>query len=237
MRDESLELEICVEGGGAAFELSSSPSGHRRAGCGLIELLTPVMLLAETKLWIAVIGWISAVLAVVSCSCVCVGKLGSYMMSASLSCRRIWNWRHWKLKKSERMSFQISLWLKIAVFFALFVGVAGANNSYNSYAVRSCDGGCSIVVSGMTKGTDAHTMSDHRTSRCARIFSTLRGSRLRASRLVRKQAIIPTQRSTVPGERTDESVERRGRGPRGRVYHGPSCGYQPLQVDWDNQPE
>ena len=114
VRDESLELESCVEGSCTAFELSSSPSGHRRAGCGLIELLTPVMWLAETKLRIAVIGLISAVPAVVSCSCACVGKLGSCMMSASLSCRRIWNWRHWKLKKSERMSFQISLWLKIA---------------------------------------------------------------------------------------------------------------------------
>ena len=82
VRDESLELESCVEGSCAAFELSSSPSGHRQAGCRLIELLTPVMLLAETKLWIAVIGLIPAVLAVVSCSCASVGKLGSCVMSA-----------------------------------------------------------------------------------------------------------------------------------------------------------
>ena len=48
MRDESLELERCVEGSFAAFEPSSPTDGHRRTGCGLFELLTPVMLLTET---------------------------------------------------------------------------------------------------------------------------------------------------------------------------------------------
>ena len=68
VRDESLELERCVEGSFAASEPSSSIDGHRRAGCRLFELLTPVMLLTETQLRDAVIGLISAVLAVVSCS-------------------------------------------------------------------------------------------------------------------------------------------------------------------------
>ena len=47
VRDESLELKRYVEGTFAAFEASST-DGHRRAGCGLFELLTSVMLLTET---------------------------------------------------------------------------------------------------------------------------------------------------------------------------------------------
>ena len=56
VKDESLELERCVEGSFAASEPSSPIDGHRRAGCGLFELLTPVMLLTETQLRDAVIG-------------------------------------------------------------------------------------------------------------------------------------------------------------------------------------
>ena len=76
------------------------------------------------------IGLISAVLAVVSCSFAWIGKLGRCLMNAGLSCRRVWNLRLRKPKKSERRLSQISLWLKLAVFFALFVGAAGANNSF-----------------------------------------------------------------------------------------------------------
>ena len=111
VKDESLELERCVEGSFAASEPSSSIDGHRRAGCGLFELLTPVMLLTETQLRDAVIGLISAVLAVVSCSFAWMGKLGRRLMNAGLSCRR-----PQKPQKSERRLFQISLWLKLAVF-------------------------------------------------------------------------------------------------------------------------
>ena len=39
VRDESLELDSCVEGSCTASELTSSPSGHRREGCGRIEFL------------------------------------------------------------------------------------------------------------------------------------------------------------------------------------------------------
>ena len=136
VRDESLELERCVEGSFAASEPSSPTDGHRRAGCGLFELLTPVMLLTETQLRDAVIGFISAVLAVVSCSFAWIGKLGRCLRNAGLSCRRVWNLRPRKPKKSERRLSQISLWLKLAVFFALFVGAAGANNGFKSYDVR-----------------------------------------------------------------------------------------------------
>ena len=137
VRDESLELERGVEGSFAASEPSSSLDGHRRAGCGLFELLAHVMLLTETQLRDAVIGLISAVLAVVSCSFAWMGKLGRRLRNAGLSCKRVWwNFRPRKPQKSEKRLFQISLWLKLAVFFALFVGAGGANNSPKSYDVR-----------------------------------------------------------------------------------------------------
>ena len=44
---------------------------------------------------------------------------GRCLMNAGLSCRRVWNLRPRKPKKSERRLSQISLWLKLAVFFAL----------------------------------------------------------------------------------------------------------------------
>ena len=144
VKNESLELERCVEGSFAASEPSSPIDGHRQAGCGLFELLTPVMLLTETPLRDAVIGLISAVLAVLSCSFAWMGKLGRRLMNAGLSCRR-----SQKPQKSERRLFQISLWLKLAVFFALFVGAAGANNSFKSYDVQGdCPNPCSWTAKG-----------------------------------------------------------------------------------------
>ena len=143
VKDESLELERCVEGSFAASEPSSPIDGHRRAGCGLLELLTPVMLLTETQLRDAVIGLILAVLAVVSCSFAWMGKLGRRLMNAGLSCRR-----PQKPQKSERRLFQISLWLKLAVFFALFVGAAGANNSFKSYAAMTSEETAQILAHG-----------------------------------------------------------------------------------------
>ena len=70
-------------------------------------------------------------------SVVC-GKLGRRLRNADLSCRRVWwNFKPRKPQKSKRRLFQILLWLKLAVFFALFVDAAGANNSPKSYDVRT----------------------------------------------------------------------------------------------------
>ena len=53
VRDASRELERYVEGSCTA-KLSFVPPGHRRAGCGLIDVWTSVMLLAKAQLCIAV---------------------------------------------------------------------------------------------------------------------------------------------------------------------------------------
>ena len=81
VRDARRELERYVEGRCTA-KLSFVPPGHRRAGCGLIDVLTSVMLLAKTRLCIAVSEFFSAaVIILVSCSCAWTGEI--------LSCRRM----------------------------------------------------------------------------------------------------------------------------------------------------
>ena len=101
VRDASLELERYVEGSCAA-KLSLVPPGHRRAGCGLIDVLTSVMLLAKAQLCIAVGELFSAaVMILVSCSCAWTGEI--------LSCRRM---------ERALIGLRIPFWLKIAVVFA-----------------------------------------------------------------------------------------------------------------------
>ena len=101
VRDASLELERYVEGSCTA-KLSFVPPGHRRAGCGLIDVLTSVMLLAKAQLCIAVSELFSAaVMILVSCSCAWTGEI--------LSCRRM---------ERALIGLRIPFWLKIAVVFA-----------------------------------------------------------------------------------------------------------------------
>ena len=101
VRDASRELERYVEGSCTA-KLSFVPPGHRRAGCGLIDVLTSVMLLAKARLCIAVSEFFSAaVIILVSCSCAWTGEI--------LSCRRV---------ERALIGLRIPFWLKIAVVFA-----------------------------------------------------------------------------------------------------------------------
>ena len=101
VRDASRELERYVEGSCTA-KLSFVPPGHRRAGCGLIDVLTSVMLLAKAQLCIAVSELFSAaVMILVSCSCAWTGEI--------LSCRRM---------ERALIGLRIPFWLKIAVVFA-----------------------------------------------------------------------------------------------------------------------
>ena len=101
VRDASRELERYVEGSCTA-KLSFVPPGHRRAGCGLIDVLTSVMLLAKAQLCIAVSELFSAaVIILVSCSCAWTGEI--------LSCRRM---------ERALIGLRIPFWLKIAVVFA-----------------------------------------------------------------------------------------------------------------------
>ena len=101
VRDASRELERYVEGSCTA-KLSFVPPGHRRAGCGLIDVLTSVMLLAKAQLCIAVSEFFSAaVIILVSCSCAWTGEI--------LSCRRM---------ERAPIGLRIPFWLKIAVVFA-----------------------------------------------------------------------------------------------------------------------
>ena len=101
VRDASLELERYVEGSCTA-KLSFVPPGHRRAGCGLIDVLTSVMLRAKPQLCIAVSELFSAaVMILVSCSCAWTGEI--------LSCRRM---------ERALIGLRIPFWLKIAVVFA-----------------------------------------------------------------------------------------------------------------------
>ena len=101
VRGASLELERYVEGSCAA-KLSFVPPGHRRAGCGLIDVLTSVMLLVKAQLCIAVSELFSAaVMILVSCSCAWTGEI--------LSCRRM---------ERALIGLRIPFWLKIAVVFA-----------------------------------------------------------------------------------------------------------------------
>ena len=198
VKDEGLELERCVEGSFAASEPSSPIDGHRRAGCGLLELLTPVMLLTETQLRDAVIGLILAVLAVVSCSFAWMGKLGRRLMNAGLSCRR-----PQKPQKSERRLFQISLWLKLAVFFALFVGAAGANNSFKSYDVR---GDCPNPCSWTAKGSFPVAVPDDGTCRRQGIPEPIRQCWPGCTGISGCKASVEGFRGSVPRERTYESL-------------------------------
>ena len=198
MRDESLELESCVEGSVAAFEPSSPTDGHRRAGCGLFELLAPVMLLTETQLRAAVIGLISAVLAVVSCSFARIGKLGRCLMNAGLSCRRVWNLRPRKHKKSKRRLSRTSLWLKLAVFFALFVGAAGANDSFKSYDVRR---DCSDPFSWTATGSLAAAVPDDGTCRRQGIPGPIRQCWPGCAGISGCKASVEGFRRSVPRER------------------------------------
>ena len=101
VRDASRELKRYVEGSCTA-KLSFVPPGHRRAGCGLIDVLTSVMLLAKAQLCIAVSELFSAaVIILVSCSCAWTGEI--------LSCRRM---------ERALIGLRIPFWLKIAVVFA-----------------------------------------------------------------------------------------------------------------------
>ena len=101
VRDASRELERYVEGSCTA-KLSFVPPGHRRAGCGLIDVLTSVMLLAKAQLCITVSELFSAaVIILVSCSCAWTGEI--------LSCRRM---------ERALIGLRIPFWLKMAVVFA-----------------------------------------------------------------------------------------------------------------------
>ena len=91
-----------------------------------------------------------------------MGKLGRRLRNAGLSCRRVsWNFRPCKPQKSERRLFQISLWLKLAVFRPI-CGAAGANNSPKPYDVRR---DCSDPCSWTAKGSFSAAVSDDGTCR------------------------------------------------------------------------
>ena len=88
------------------------------------------MLLTGTKLWIAVIGLIAAVLAVVSCSCAFVGKLGSCIVSKSGIANLSWKVSWKKIERRPQSRCPISLWLKIA----LCLSVCGSCGVFSDFA-------------------------------------------------------------------------------------------------------
>ena len=122
-------------------------------------------------------------------------------MNAGLSCRR-----PQKPQKSERRLFQISLWLKLAVFFALFVGAAGANNSFKSYDVR---GDCPNPCPWTAKGSFSVAVPDDGTCRRQGIPEPIRQCWPGCTGISGCKASVEGFRGSVPRERTYESLAGR----------------------------
>ena len=83
VRDESPELERCVEGSFAAFEPSSPTDRHRRAGCGLFELANSCDVVNRNPTE-SCCDWIDI-------SCTCCGKLQLCL-----------DWKAWKMPDERR---------------------------------------------------------------------------------------------------------------------------------------
>ena len=199
----SWRLERYVEGSCTA-KLSFVPPGHRRAGCGLIDVLTSVMLLAKAQLCIAVSELFSAaVIVLVSCSCAWTGEI--------LSCRRM---------ERALIGLRIPFWLKIAVVFgtALCVRAEGIQPgcfaigiiseeakplssdyvcSLSSYCCR--DGSFEDFGYGSAACSQSNSIQDYEPGRYPGVSTPLRRCYARPFGVARREALIKSTKQCFSG--------------------------------------